>query len=332
MPRRRAGYGASRYMRDGCFTPRETARRRTGRRSGRSASRTTAVSPPMRAGSRSSGAARPYAVSDIAFSQEGAMILAQRAPVAGATIIRPSRKPASRACCAIWLKGPNDPPSPGRWKPMPEEYAVGFAGNYRNTDGGVALGYGYDRTACSNRKACEAALWTTGQNLRNNPALRSQLEPGGPLVVNGLQGSPADMVRGANEPPSTSYFIDYDDKFDDARASGHMGSVRDSLRSPAPGRSRVLGPPRPLGSFFNDEHAGQLHRPELPHRLYSDLHLPSGYRAEGPGMRQDGYCPPPMVPGPVPGQCVCPPGHRAGRRGMRARPEDSDSNPLQRRR
>src|SRR4029077_1059361 len=97
---------------------------------------------------------------------------------------------------------------------------------YRNTDGGVALGYGYGQDGMLSTGACEAALWTTGQNLRNNPALRSQLEPGGPLVVHGLQGSPIDMVRGANEPPATAYFIDYDDKFDDAGASGHMGSVR----------------------------------------------------------------------------------------------------------
>jgi hypothetical protein len=74
--------------------------------------------------------------------------------------------------------------------------------------------------------SCESSLWSTGQNLRNNPALRSQLEPGGPLVVHGLQGSPADMVRKANEPPATSYFIDYDDKYDDPAAAGHLGSVR----------------------------------------------------------------------------------------------------------
>jgi hypothetical protein len=125
-----------------------------------------------------------------------------------------------------WLKDANDPPSPGLWKPMPDEYAIGFAGTYRNTDGGVALGYGYGPDGTINTGSCDAALWTTGQNLRNNPALRSQLEPGGPLVVNGLQGSPADMVRSANEPPAVSYFVDYDDRFDDPSASGHMGSVR----------------------------------------------------------------------------------------------------------
>jgi hypothetical protein len=168
----------------------------------------------------------PYAVSDIAFSQRGAMILAQRAPVAASYDYSAFTKPGEPRVLRYWLKDASDPPSPGFWKPMPEEYAVGFAGTYRNTDGGVALGYGYGPDGMLSGTACEAALWTTGQNLRNNPALRAQLDPGGPLVVNGLQGSPADMVRGANEPPATSYFIDYDDKFDDPTASGHMGSVR----------------------------------------------------------------------------------------------------------
>ena len=168
----------------------------------------------------------PYPVSDIAFSQRGAMILAQRAPVAASYDYSVFTKPGEPRVLRYWLKDVNDPPSPGLWKPMPEEYAIGFAGTYRNTDGGVALGYGYGPDGMINTGTCEAALWTTGQNLRNNPALRTQLEPGGPLLVNGLQGSPADMVRSANEPPAISYFVDYDDTFDDERASGHMGSVR----------------------------------------------------------------------------------------------------------
>jgi uncharacterized repeat protein (TIGR01451 family) len=168
----------------------------------------------------------PYPVSDIAFSQNGAMILAQRAPITASYDYSAFTKPGEPRVLRYWPKDANDPPSPGLWKPMPEEYAIGFAGTYRNTDGGVALGYGYGPDGMIDTGACEAALWTTGQNLRNNPALRSQLEPGGPLLVNGLQGSPEDMVRSANEPPAVSYFIDYDDTFDDSRASGHMGSVR----------------------------------------------------------------------------------------------------------
>ena len=87
--------------------------------------------------------AGPLPVSDIAFSQTGAMILAQRALIAGAYDYSAFTQPGEPQVLRFWLKGPNDPPSPGRWKLVPEEYAVGFAGNYRNSNGGVALGYGY---------------------------------------------------------------------------------------------------------------------------------------------------------------------------------------------
>jgi uncharacterized repeat protein (TIGR01451 family) len=183
----------------------------------------------------------PYPVSDIAFSQSGAMIVAQRAPIAASYDYSAFTKTGEPRVLRYWLKDANDPPSPGLWKPLPEEYAIGFAGTYRNTDGGVALGYGYGPDGMINTGSCEAALWTTGQNLRNNPALRAQLEPGGPLLVNGLQGSPADMVRSANEPPAISYFVDYDDRFDDPRASGHMGSVR-ILARPCAGQVADSGP------------------------------------------------------------------------------------------
>ena len=42
-----------------------------------------------------------------------------------------------------WLENPDDPSTPSKWIAQPEEYAVGYAGTDRNTNGGVALGYGY---------------------------------------------------------------------------------------------------------------------------------------------------------------------------------------------
>jgi uncharacterized repeat protein (TIGR01451 family) len=170
--------------------------------------------------------AGPLPVSDIAFSQKGAMILAQRALIAGAYDYSAFTRPGEPQVFRIWLKGPNDPPSPGRWKLTPEEYAVGFAGNYRNTNGGVALGYGYGEKGALDANACEFSLWTTGQNLRNAPSLKTQLDPGGPLVVHGLAGVPASPVRDVNTPPWLSYSLSYADSAGDPRAAGHLGSVR----------------------------------------------------------------------------------------------------------
>ena len=97
--------------------------------------------------------AGPLPVSDIAFSKPGAMILAQRGLIAGAYDYSAFTQPGEPRVLRFWLKGPNDPPSPGRWKLVPEEYAVGFAGNYRNTNGGVALGYGYGADGVQPRPA-----------------------------------------------------------------------------------------------------------------------------------------------------------------------------------
>jgi hypothetical protein len=240
--------------------------------------------------------AGPLPVSDIVFAQSGAMILAQRGLIAGAYDYSAFTQPGEPQVLRFWLKAPNDPPSPGRWKLIPEEFAVGFAGNYRNSNGGVALGYGYGSDGMLNAASCEAALWTTGQNLRNNPALRSQLEPGGPLVVHGLQGSPADLLRKANEPPATSYFVDYDDKFDDPRASGHMGSVR-IFAQPCAGAVAS----RPVAPVI----ATLIGTSSRPQACTPTCVCPNG------GVLKDGkcveVCPPPQVLDPVTGACKCPP-------------------------
>ncbi len=278
--------------------------------------------------------AGPLPVSDIAFAGNGAMLLAQRALVAGSYDYSAFTRPGEPQVLRVSLKGPNDPPSPGRWKLVAEEYAVGFAGNLRNTNGGVALGYGYGQDGALAPQACDAALWTTGQNLRNNPALRSQLDPGGPLVVHGLQGGHSDLVRRGNEPPATSYFVDYDDKLRDARAVGHMGSVR-ILTTPCAAPAANVAPVAniiPVGTgtgghnvctptcvcpegtvlegkecVKRDCPAPQVFNPQT-----GTCKCPFGtVLRDGkcvPVIFYDGVkkCPPPMVIGEVPGVCVCP--------------------------
>ena len=168
----------------------------------------------------------PYPVSDIVFSGRGAMILAQRAPIASSYDYSAFTKPGEPRVLRYWPKEPNDPPSAGQWKPVAEEYAVGFAGNYRNANGGVDFGYGYDRNGALSTADCDATLVVTGEKLRLDPALRDRLLPGGPMQVDGLQIGPANAVRDANAPPWTSYFVDYDDKFDETAQAAHVGGVR----------------------------------------------------------------------------------------------------------
>ena len=76
----------------------------------------------------------------------------------------------------------------------PGEYAIGFPAPDRNTNGGVALGYGYDQRGAIRNDACERMLWSTGELLRLNPQHAARLKPGGPEIVQGLQGNDIGTV------------------------------------------------------------------------------------------------------------------------------------------
>ena len=128
----------------------------------------------------------------------------------------------------------NDQPQPANavapgpsWQPVSDEYAIGFARDLRNDNGGVAIGYGSAPSGTIGRAACGGFVWATGERLRvtDDQALAARLATGGPAVVNSLQGNVLDAVRPANVPPLQTYFADYDDQFADAAARGHMGDI-----------------------------------------------------------------------------------------------------------
>ena len=170
----------------------------------------------------------PYAVTDIAFSPRGAMVLAQRAPFGnGFYDYSAFTKPAEPRVLRFWLKTPQDPPGAGLWKPEPEEVSVGFASTYRNANGGVTFGYGFDRRGEPDFNACGASLIATGEKLRLNEGLRKRLEPGGALPVDGLQIGFADAIRRPDAlEPWPSNFWDYDGVVKPETSSGRMGGVR----------------------------------------------------------------------------------------------------------
>ena len=166
-------------------------------------------------------------ISNIVFDDRGYMILAERGAPSGAYDYVALTSLGENRVLRFRPKRPEDPPSPGFWHPAPEEYAVGVPPNFRNDNGGLAIGYGYGANGGINRAVCGDTLWSTGEQLRNarDPAVVARLQSGGPLIVNGLQGNVVDLVRPQNAPPLQSYFIDYDDRFDDPAARGHLGDV-----------------------------------------------------------------------------------------------------------
>ena len=149
-------------------------------------------------------------VTDIIFTHKGAMILAQRGEITSTYDYLGFADAGKARVYQHWLENPDDPKTPSRWILEPEEYAVGFDGNNRATNGGVALNYGYTQKGILDTGVCEASLWTTADNLRRNEPLSTALLPGGPQEIDGLQGMPAGVVKDKNTPPWASYMVDLD--------------------------------------------------------------------------------------------------------------------------
>jgi hypothetical protein len=161
-------------------------------------------------------------ITDIIFSRDGTMYLSQRGPVVSSYDFTVMAKPKTAAVLVYRKRVAGNRET---WEPAGQEYAIGFPAPDRNTNGGVALGYGYDQRGVIRNDACERMLWSTGELLRLNPQHAARLKPGGPEIVQGLQGNDIGTVRPANVPPFKSYFVDFDGQFTDAGFSGHMGDV-----------------------------------------------------------------------------------------------------------
>ena len=162
----------------------------------------------------------PNEVSKIAFDDAGRMLLAERPMPSGAyTFEALTPQGIGRI-----LRYAN---ASGIWQQLPDEYAIGFPAALRNGNGGVAIGFNYDQSGEIDRASCGEFLWSSGEQLRaaSDPTLREQLARGGPANVDGLQGNQIWLVRPSNTPPLKTYFIDYDDRFDDDAARGHLGDI-----------------------------------------------------------------------------------------------------------
>ena len=191
-------------------------------------------------------------ISKITFDDNGAMLLAERGAPTGAydfaalakeavgRVLRYQQAPAQAVAqptppagdqqaqpVPANQPGPAAPDTASLWQPVPDEYAIGFPADLRNDNGGIAIGYSYTPNGTIDRSTCGGFLWSTGERLRETAEkeLAARLDATGPAIVNGLQGNALDLVRPANVPPLTTYFVDYDDKFDDAAARGHMGDI-----------------------------------------------------------------------------------------------------------
>ena len=164
---------------------------------------------------------RPAEIASILFDADGQIYLAERGAPTGAYDFKALAESGDNRVLRFRPSARRSA-SPGLWQPVADEYAIGFPPDFRNGNGGIAIGNGYDASGNINRAACGGTLWSTGEQLRNAraPAIAQRLQPGAPLIVDGLQGNAIGLVRPQNEPPLQSYYIDYDDRFADGGAQG----------------------------------------------------------------------------------------------------------------
>ena len=218
-------------------------------------------------------------ISKIAFDEQGRMLLAERPAPTGAFDFE-ALTPQGIGRLLRYANVGADPSAELNWRPEPDEYAIGFPLELRNGNGGVDVGYLYTPNGDIDLGTCGGYLWTTGEELRKSAdaELAARLRQSGPENVDGLQGNGTWRIRRGDEPPLLSYFIDYDGRFEDDAARGHMGDLAIARLCTPAQRAALL--PQPFGP-------GPLPPGVLP-------------PPPPPGRRP----PPPPPPPPPPGGCL----------------------------
>ena len=117
------------------------------------------------------------------------------------------------------LEAPDDPATPSRWQPEPEDYAVGLGEDGKMASGGIGLQYGYKPDGAIDLGACNASIALTGDDLRKSGA-------GADTTVHGVLIGAVDAVRPPTGPaPSPSAVVAFDARQDQADLRGHVGNV-----------------------------------------------------------------------------------------------------------
>jgi hypothetical protein len=206
----------------------------------------------------------PTEISKIAFDEQGRMFLAERPAATGAFDFEALAVSAIGRVLRYAIAA-TMPDGRRIWREPPDEYAIGFPRDLRNGNGGVAIGYRYDANGNLMPGACGGFMWSTGEDLRDAPnaALTAKLTQSGPLNVDGLQGNETWRVRRDAEPPLMAYFIDYDDRFDEDGARGHLGdiAIAHDCAPLLPPRIEIF-PTTPGGP--PERHAGPPGKPRTP--------------------------------------------------------------------
>lgn len=163
------------------------------------------------------GAKKNFPITDIIVRESGEMVLAQRVLNQGSYAFTSFAGSGKAQVLKYILKTPQDGKR-DRWYPQPQEFFVGFKKPYRESFGGVALGYLYNTDGTLNTKICHSSIWISGEHLRESREFGSELGADG----NGAQGYPFKLSD-ANKPALVSYSIYYPSLIRDI--AGSIGDV-----------------------------------------------------------------------------------------------------------
>ena len=147
----------------------------------------------------------PTEVSKIAFDEQARMFLAERPAQTGTFDFEVLAVPAIGRVLRYAQIG-RTPDGHRIWQEAPDEYGIGFPRDFRNDNGGVAIGYNYEHNGEFILSSCGGFMWTTGEDLRDSSdvALATRLGQSGPLHVTGLQGNGTWRVERNSEAPLES--------------------------------------------------------------------------------------------------------------------------------
>ncbi|MGE3528744.1 MAG: hypothetical protein AB7G54_04870, partial [Methyloceanibacter sp.] len=213
-------------------------------------------------------------ITDIAFDGAGALYLSQRGEIVGSYDYSVfARQEASAVLRYVWSE------TEQRWSTAADEYAIGLKPPHRSSEGGIALNYGYDPDGNIDYNQCRVTLWTTGEHLREGEE-SDRVYQGGARVIHGLQGNDKGLVRPANEPPFTAWYVDNDGLFIDNNVYGYIGDI--AIFSPCDQRTLAESVPLPY---------------PLPIPYYPPL--PEPVPPVGPGIFIDKLCDPDIFGGEI---------------------------------
>jgi len=190
-------------------------------------------------------------ITGLAFDGPQKLYLTQRGETAGsyeyATFARPQKSSVLRYSWSDKDKA---------WVEAPEEYAIGEEPVHRATNGGVALGYGYDESGRIDFGKCRETLWTTGEHLVSGSeqpvhGLQGQSKKDAQRATSAtpksgstaLQGDFGSVAETQLEAPGKAWFADTEGAKRTETAHGHVGAI--AIYAPCDGET-LASSARPL--------------------------------------------------------------------------------------